>query len=174
LDETAFWWFVPVVAGMVLSIPLSVLTSRGSWGLAARRMGLFLTLEETAPPAELAALRDAMAALATEELPPLADSGIAQVVLDPYVNAIHVSLLREKRQNPAYAKALAELGAGQPAVRALCEKLLTAGPEGLPARESLLILSDAESMSWLHHQAWLRTGETLAPWWQKAIRSYAR
>jgi hypothetical protein len=33
-----------------------------------------------------------------------ADSGLADAVLDPYVNAIHVSLLREKRQNPAYAR----------------------------------------------------------------------
>jgi membrane glycosyltransferase len=174
LDETAFWWFVPVVSGMVLSVPLSVLTSRRSWGAAARRMGLFLTPEETEAPAELAELRSVISTQAVAELPPLADSGIAQVVLDPYVNAIHVSLLREKRLNPAYAKTLADLGVGQPAVRGLCEKLLTEGPGGLPARESLLILCDAESMSWLHHQAWLRPDETLAPWWQKAIRGYAR
>jgi len=28
LDPTLFWWFTPVLAGLVLSIPLSVLTSR--------------------------------------------------------------------------------------------------------------------------------------------------
>jgi membrane glycosyltransferase len=155
-------------------VPLSVLTSRRSCGTMARRMGLFLTPEETEPPPELAALRSTLRLIETAQPTPLPDSGIAQVVLDPYVNAIHVSLLREKRLNPAYAKTLAELGVSQPAVRGLCEKLLTDGPERLPARESLLILCDAESMSWLHHQAWLRPDETLAPWWQKAIRGYAR
>ena len=34
-------------------------------------------------------------------------AGLAEVVLDPYVNAIHVSLLREKLLNPRYAEELA-------------------------------------------------------------------
>jgi hypothetical protein len=90
------------------------------------------------------------------------------------VNAIHVSLLREKRQNPAYAQALAELGVGKPEVRSLCEKLLAEGPQSLERVEKLLILSDAEVLPWLHRQAWLRPSETLARWWQEQIRQYAR
>ena len=103
-----------------------------------------------------------------------ADSGLADAVLDPYVNAIHVSLLREKRQNPAYAQALAELGVGKPEVRSLCEKLLAEGPDRLQRAEKLLILSDAEVLSWLHRQAWLRPSGTLARWWQEQIKQYAR
>ena len=176
LDQATFWWFSPVVAGMVLSIPLSVFTSRASLGEKARSLSLFRTPEETAPPTELAALRARMATL--EESGQLllrpADSGLADAVLDPYVNAIHVSLLREKRQNPDYAKALSDLGVGKPEVRALCEKLLTEGPEHLQRTEKLLILSDAELLPWLHRQAWLRPSETLARWWQEQIRQYAR
>jgi membrane glycosyltransferase len=176
LDQATFWWFSPVVAGMALSIPLSVITSRASLGEKARNLSLFITPEETEPPAELAALRARMAML--EESGQLvlrpADSGLADAVLDPYVNAIHVSLLREKRQNPDYAKALADLGVGKPEVRALCEKLLTEGPERLQRTEKLLILSDAELLPWLHRQAWLRPSETLARWWQEQIRQYAR
>jgi membrane glycosyltransferase len=41
LDPTLFWWFTPVLAGMVLSIPLSVLTSRRSLGARARKSRLF-------------------------------------------------------------------------------------------------------------------------------------
>jgi len=52
-------------------------------------------------------------------------------VLDPYVNAIHVSLLREKQLNPEYRDALTKLGVGQPNVRELAEKLLGQGPEAL-------------------------------------------
>ena len=176
LDRLTFWWFAPVVVGMVLSIPMSVLTSRASLGKKARQLGLFLTPEETAPPPELAALRTRMAKLAAEGQtdPYPADSGIADVVLDPYVNAIHVSLLREKWQHPAYAQALADLGVGHPEVRSLCEKLLTDGPDQLAQSEKLLILSDADSLPWLHRQAWLRPSGTLARWWQNQIRQYAR
>ena len=39
LEPTLFWWFTPVLAGMVLSIPLSVLTSRRSLGARARQAG---------------------------------------------------------------------------------------------------------------------------------------
>jgi membrane glycosyltransferase len=176
LDQPTFWWFVPVVAGMVLSIPLSVLTSRLSVGEKARQAGLFLTPEETAPPSELAALRARMNALesASQTASQPADAGIADVVLDPYVNAIHVSLLRDNGRNPVYAQALADLGAGRPEVRALCERLLAEGPAQLRRNDKLLILSDADVLQWLHRQAWLRPGASLARWWQQQIRQYAR
>jgi membrane glycosyltransferase len=176
LDRPTFWWFAPVVAGMFFSIPLSVWTSRPKIGERARQLGLFLTPEETAPPPELAALRARMEELTAsgQAGPRLVDSGIADVVLDPYVNAIHVSLLRDKRRNPAYAQALAELGVGRPEVRALGERLLTEGPDQLGRAEKLLILSDADSLPWLHRQAWLRPSGTLAKWWQTQIREYAK
>ncbi|MGH8294338.1 MAG: glucans biosynthesis glucosyltransferase MdoH [Steroidobacteraceae bacterium] len=50
------WWLLPVLAGMVLAVPLTVLTSRTGAGLWLRKHRLFLTPEETEPPAELAAL----------------------------------------------------------------------------------------------------------------------
>jgi membrane glycosyltransferase len=175
LDHSVFWWFAPVVAGMVLSIPLSVLTSRASLGEKARRLGLFVAPEDTEPPPELASLRARMAALeeSGQSAPRPADSGLADAVLDPYVNAIHVSLLREKQQNPAYAQALVNLGVGRPEVRSLCEKLLAEGPDSLQPTEKVLILSDAEVLPWLHRQAWLRPSGTLARWWQEQIRQYA-
>ncbi|HYG23633.1 MAG TPA: glucans biosynthesis glucosyltransferase MdoH [Verrucomicrobiae bacterium] len=176
LDPPAFWWFLPVLAGMLLSIPLSVVTSRPSIGAKARSLGLFLTPEETAPPSELDTLRMRMALLekSAATLPKLPDASIAQVVLDPYVNAIHVSLLREKGLNPEYSRALKQLGAGEPRVRELAEQLLRKGPESLEGKEKALVLSDAEVMPWLHRQAWIRSAESLAPWWQTAIRHYVR
>ena len=62
LDAATFWWFTPVLAGMILSIPVSVLTSRRDLGVKARQMGLFLTPEEISPPRELAGLRLRLAA----------------------------------------------------------------------------------------------------------------
>lgn len=176
MDPRTFWWFAPVAAGMVVSIPLSVFTSRGRWGERARKLGLFLTPEETEPPPELAGLRARMASLEQtgETVPARAGSGLAEAVLDPYVNAIHVSLLREKRLNPEYGAALARLGVGTPEVRALAETLLVQGPDALTPPQTLVVLSDAETMSWLHRQAWLRPGDSLAAWWQASIRQYAR
>jgi membrane glycosyltransferase len=51
------WWLLPVLAGMVLAVPLTVVTSRTGAGLWLRRHRLLLTPEEVDPPAELAALQ---------------------------------------------------------------------------------------------------------------------
>jgi len=174
LDHPTFYWFLPVLAGMLIAIPLSVFTSRMSLGSRARSLGLFLTPEETSPPSELDTLRVRMALLEKTEAPQPANAIIAEAVLDPYVNAIHVSLLREKQLNPEYRDALIKLGVGRPEVRELAEKLLGQGPEALTTAEKVLVLSDADVVPWLHRQAWIRPSKALAGWWQTAIRKYAR
>ncbi len=50
------WAWLPLVPGLLLGVPLAVLSSRASLGQAARRAGLFATPEETRPGRELAAL----------------------------------------------------------------------------------------------------------------------
>lgn len=174
LDHPTFWWFLPVLMGMLLAIPLSVLTSRTSLGSRARAWGWFLTPEETSPPSELDTLRVRMAMVDKSQGPQGANASIAEAVLDPYVNAIHVSLLREKQLNPEYRAALVKLGVGRPEVRELGEKLLGQGPEALTTEEKVLVLSDADVVPWLHRQAWVRPSKTMAAWWQTAISKYAR
>ncbi|MGA3142592.1 MAG: glucans biosynthesis glucosyltransferase MdoH [Verrucomicrobiota bacterium] len=174
LGPSLFWWFTPMLAGMILSIPLSVFTSRRSLGAQARKLGLFLTPEEIAPPPELVALRANMKVheITEDTSPRRPHTGLAEAVLDPYVNAIHVSLLREKQLNPVYAEQLAGMGVGSPQVRALGEKLLAAGPDKLTPAERLLVMADERTMVWLYHEAWLR--QSLAPWWKASIREYSR
>jgi membrane glycosyltransferase len=171
-----FWWFTPVLAGMVLAVPLSVLTSRRSLGLAARSLGLFLTPEETRPPQEIVSLRSRMRIhdLTDDKTPRRQYAGLAEAVLDPYVNAIHVSLLREKQLNPSYAEQFARLGAGTDQVRDLGEKLLAEGPEKLNPAERMRVLADQKLMVQLHSQAWLRPEEKLAPWWKAMIREFSQ
>ena len=55
------WWLLPVLAGLVLSVPLTMLTSRADAGRWARRHKLLLTPEETQTPRELAALTERLA-----------------------------------------------------------------------------------------------------------------
>jgi membrane glycosyltransferase len=176
LDPQLFWWFTPVLAGMAFSIPISVFTSRRNLGAHAKNLGLFLTPEEINPPVEIVSLR---ARLKIHELtehpaPHHLHAGLAEVVLDPYVNAIHVTLLREKSLNPVYAEQLAQLGAGSEALRHLGEKLLSAGPNQLKPDERVAVLADQRVMVWLHQQAWLRPEKKLAPWWRAMIREFSR
>ena len=176
LDPGLFWWFTPVLAGMVFSVPLSVLTSRRSLGARAKSAGLFLTPEETRPPMELVSLRSLMKIheLTEDETPPgRVHAGLAAAVLDPYVNAIHVTLLREKQLNPVYAEHFSRIGAGTDAARELGEKLLAGGPEKLKPSERITVMADQRVMVWLHQQAWVRPEEKLAPWWRAMIREFS-
>jgi membrane glycosyltransferase len=177
LDPGLFWWFTPVLAGMIFSVPLSVLTSRRRLGARAKSAGLFLTPEETKPPLELVSLRSRIKIheLTEDDSPRCrVHAGLAAAVLDPYVNAVHVTLLREKQLNPVYAEHLARIGAGTDAVRGLGEKLLSGGPEKLPPSERMTVMADQRVMVWLHQQAWLRPEEKLAPWWRAMIREFSQ
>ncbi|MGH8170258.1 MAG: hypothetical protein ACRETJ_06965, partial [Steroidobacteraceae bacterium] len=51
------WWLLPVLAGMVLAVPLTVISSRTGAGLWLRKHRLLMTPEETEPPMELAGLQ---------------------------------------------------------------------------------------------------------------------
>jgi membrane glycosyltransferase len=57
---------MPVLAGLLLSAFVTMISSRVDVGLALRRHGLLLTPEETAPPAELAAMQRALLQRADE------------------------------------------------------------------------------------------------------------
>ncbi len=64
------WWMSPILVGLLLSVPLTMLTSLRSAGVWAREHGLLLTPEETDPPEELAELEELMAAGGSMGTPP--------------------------------------------------------------------------------------------------------
>jgi membrane glycosyltransferase len=171
LTPAIFWWFTPVFAGLALSVPLSVWTSRGQWGEKARQVGLFLTPEETAPPEELARLRQRMELMKKAAAPTRPEW--VESILDPRLNAVHIWLLQENATRPGYAAAVARLGqeCGDP--RVLGQKLLAEGAPRLDAKEKLLILSDAETMSWLHRQVWFGSDPGMADCWREELKSRA-
>jgi membrane glycosyltransferase len=160
-----FWWLSPVLAGLVLSIPLSIFFSQARFGRRARALGLFLTPEEVAPPKELANLRRNLAEC-YRHLPPIeplrADYGLMQAVLDPYINAMHVALLRQRRASEEVNEWFAQLR----------QRLLREGPAEFSTREKMALLLDADSMIWLHRELWTRPPGALASWWLLAIRQY--
>jgi membrane glycosyltransferase len=56
IDPRLPQWLAPSIAGLALSIPISMWSSYQRWGQQAREWGLFLIPEETAPPRALALL----------------------------------------------------------------------------------------------------------------------
>jgi membrane glycosyltransferase len=160
------WWMSPLLAGMFLSIPISYLTGAVSIGRWFRAKGIFLTPEEGAPLPELAALTAALAVPPAGRVPhpELAPNyGLLQAVLDPFVNAAHVSLLRAKDDPPPATEIrLAELR----------ERLLAQGPDALPPRDRLALLSDVDSMVALHETIWAAPSSRLHPWWRRALQHY--
>ncbi|MFP3335472.1 hypothetical protein SB761_32745, partial [Pseudomonas sp. SIMBA_064] len=55
LNPAFLWWLAPIVGSLMLSIPVSVISSRTRLGLAAKDEKLFLIPEEYATPQELLA-----------------------------------------------------------------------------------------------------------------------
>jgi membrane glycosyltransferase len=160
-----FWWLSPVLAGLICSIPLSIFFSKASMGRAARELGLFLTPEESAPPPELRLLQRNLAEC-YRHLPPFellrSEYGLMQAVLDPYINAMHVALLRQRRPGEEARGWLLQLRL----------RLLREGPAALSNKEKMALLLDPESMIWLHRQLWTCPAAELAEWWRVAMRQY--
>ena len=160
-----FFWLSPVVVPLVLSIPISILLSKTSVGRGTRAWGLFLTPEETFPPYELKRLHQNLTEC-YRHLPPLeplrADYGLLQAVLDPYVNALHVALLRQRRPTEESREWFLQLR----------ERLLRDGPARFTLKEKMALLMDAESMIVLHRELWSRPAGELAEWWRLAMRQY--
>jgi membrane glycosyltransferase len=95
-----FWWFSPVLAGFLLTIPISVWSSRVSLGEWARRAGLFLTPEESDLPPILLTRESGLELAATR---PWAKAGDAleRVLRDTAVRDLHISLLTSDQSKDA-------------------------------------------------------------------------
>lgn len=79
-------WLAPVVIGLLLSAPLTAVSSRASVGRFLRRRGLLLTPEEVTPPHELAQVQALCAQCAAtssaQELAPAAATEFASVPVE--------------------------------------------------------------------------------------------
>lgn len=144
-----FWWFTPVLLGLVLSIPVSMLSSSIALGQKARALNLFLTPEETYPPAVLRYLEEN---LRDDDpvLPVLRDkpsSRFVQALTDPYVNALHLSLLPE-REPPGKRR--------RHYLEGLIHQLEEEGPDSLSAAQKRDLIADPGTLQRLHALFWSR------------------
>lgn len=88
-----FWWFTPVLAGMLLAPVLSILTSRADVGLAARRRGLFVTPQEIAPDEVVRRYRELSAEAPREDAVDALQPLWLAALLHPRINAMHRDML---------------------------------------------------------------------------------
>jgi membrane glycosyltransferase len=160
------WWLSPLLAGLIFSIPISYVTGCASIGLRLRAAGILVTPEEAQPGRELEELNAALARPSrgrqpTPDLEP--HYGLLQAVLDPYINAVHVSLLRAKDDRAA---------GSADRFQALRDSLLQSGPGALSRPDCVALLSDLDSMVALHEVVWSSPSSRLGRWWQLALEHY--
>jgi membrane glycosyltransferase len=154
-------WMSPILAGLLLSVPVSVWTSRARYGKNLARHGILSTPEELDPPAVIQLADKANAAV-----DPALDAatslrrGVIAAVVDPYVNGVHVSLLEQSELSPS----------GE----ALAERCLALGPSGISKAELSELLYLAPAMLMMHRAVWLRSVEGMHSIWTQAVESYRR
>ena len=154
-------WMSPILLGMILCVPVSVLTSKVRYGraLAKRRV---LSIPEELDPPEILRLAD----VAHASVDPALDAtvagrfGVIAAIVDPYVNGVHVSLLEPR-----------ELSAAD---EVMVERCLSEGPGSLSKLELADLLYVAPAMLMLHRAVWLRPAEGIHSVWTRAVESYRR
>ena len=152
-------WLEPIFLGWILAPFLAWLTSSSQVGLALKAMHIFLTPEETEPSPELAGLAEAESAAeheaALHETKSATGPLWTHALLCPYVQAVHLSMVRQRSSGDEPAQSQLNLR----------ERLLREGPQALAPRDKLRVLGDADSVFWLHLELWSRPDEQLHPAW---------
>jgi membrane glycosyltransferase len=147
VEPVFFLWLSPVMAGLVLSIPISVYSGRRSLGDRLQRRGLFRVPGEIEPPAAVRASRQ------NPHIEPAVGAGFIAAVADPQTHHLHLSLLRDPH--------------GRRRIRwpELRDRAWADGPDALSANECRLLLGDSTSLRWLHQQIWIGADPARAAAW---------
>jgi membrane glycosyltransferase len=158
ITPSFFWWLTPIIASLILSVPLSVWSSSHIAGEKFKKLGLFLTSEEIAPQREFGWLESYQKEYWSYHTPLVIDNeqGFVRAVADPSVNALHLMLLRKERR---YCEAILR---NRDSLR---QKAFLHGPAGLTSSEKKELLSDPSSMTALHEMVWETADEESAGRW---------
>ena len=137
LNPDFIWWLMPIVGSMMISIPVSVFSSRVSLGRGLKRARLFLIPEESWPPKELR-----MTEKYTDEAGKHVD--FVDAVVDPMANALVASSVKPTLDD-----------AKRDALRAgRVETALLRGPTKLTNTQKWELLNDPRALAALHLLVW--------------------
>jgi membrane glycosyltransferase len=159
-------WMIFVFLGPILAIPFTFVTGLKTADQNTGKEALFVIPEEQNPPWDLQKMEGRFLAHENQFFKAknyASDYGLLQAVLDPYCNAVHTSLLRQRDSVAVRTHHyLATLG----------NRLLHDGPDALTAEEKYALLWDGDSMGTLHRKLWRSPPSTLHEWWATAFRRY--
>ncbi|QJD60508.1 glucans biosynthesis glucosyltransferase MdoH [Pseudomonas sp. gcc21] len=158
LDPMFFLWSLPVALPLVLAAPIFVILGKVRVGQGLRRRKLLMIPEETHGSELIDGLTDTRGLeTATGDFP-----AFHEAVVHPQINALQVSLARDRRRGPRAAW-----------LEHLCQDCLEHGPRALDKAEQSALAGDAASLAWLHQQAWQAPVDS--PWGRiLGIRMQAR
>jgi membrane glycosyltransferase len=142
MEPTFLWWLSPIVVALMLSIPVSALSSRVSLGQLSFQKRLFRIPEETQPPRVLRRMVSLLAQMNTGMSAP----SFARVVVEPVPNALATALGTSRHTDVA------------PIRQRRAERVSRAvlmGPAGMSRLERLDFLDDPVMMSQLHYHLWV-------------------
>jgi membrane glycosyltransferase len=145
-----FAWISPLLIGLLLSVVVVQVSGR-----RGMLRGLFRTPEEIEPGRELSPranlqLRDG--------------DQFVNAIVDPFYNAVHVALQRERGNRSA---------AVEEYISSLADKLFKEGPSALSASEKRALLANGSVLARLHALVWKTPAQLLNPVWVNALRQYA-
>lgn len=103
--HSLFWWMLPITIGLMLSIPVSMLSSYESLGIGARRNKFFIIPEEVEEPK---ILQDAKKYFKVLENAKPGIGGVELVVCDNVMNALHLMMLPINGPAPEISKDVSE------------------------------------------------------------------
>ena len=157
----------PILAGLILSMPLSIFLSRANIGEWLKRRGFFLTPEETHPPKESIEAEAIEAHLSSssplsQKTRPLAEPW-AYAVAHPLIHALHLLLLRQGSTRISDTP--------REHLKILSHQLLQGGPDAISPAEKQTLLHHPASLNWLHRTLWLTPHNHLAPFWRHALKN---
>ena len=144
-----FWWFSPIAFGLAFSIPISVFTSRVGWGVAARKMGLFITASELSEAPEQANMHSIL--LMPDPYSPFDiefSRGFIRAVVIPSVHILHIAMIRKKEWTRKHSED------AEKKRRMLLQKALKEGPQALGRAEKVAFLMDPRLLHELHRKVW--------------------
>jgi membrane glycosyltransferase len=147
LASSMFVWFLPVLVGLLLAIPLSLSLSSVRLGRAVARRGWLATPEETSMPMIFRRYRHFLALAPLKEL---ADTSgmFRRVLADPAFLALHCCILQATE---------AVVPADPRQIRLAERQLLAGGPHHVSAENRKAILGDPAAVAALHLFAWTST-----------------
>ncbi len=152
LNPNFLWWMTPILVSLMLSIPVSVLSSRVKLGKRAYGARLFRIPEETQPPIELRATDRYNTENQARHYP-----GFGDAVSHPVANALACAMATSRHgKSPALEAERA---------RVLATAVAAGGPDGLTQAQRVKVLDDPVILARLHKAVWVDE-QGMARWHQ--------